>query len=124
MQKRGLTSTSVRVDRRTLKTKIATSSKQKEIIMGKKKEAKKSAEVRFQEFLASKGVNASNEKAVKKAKKIFDEIEERTGKIANHEAAISDLNKSIDKKTRERAGYQAKVLNHQQKIAKLSEQKI
>ena len=78
----------------------------------------------FEAFLAERGISATDEKRVKKAKKIFEEIAERTTKANDHTKALAELNKKSDKIVRETASVKLKIEKHTAKIQSLSTQKI
>lgn len=84
----------------------------------------KTAKPSFESFLSERGISATDEKRVKKAKKIFAEIVERTAKAKDHTVALAELNKKSDKIVRETASVKLKIEKQNSKIVSLTSQKI
>jgi hypothetical protein len=61
--------------------------------MGKK--AEKASEQAFAKFIAERGVMPLNEKGMKKAKKIYDEIKDRNEKLSAHVKALDKLKREV-----------------------------
>ncbi|MFA5379387.1 MAG: hypothetical protein WC455_26760 [Dehalococcoidia bacterium] len=81
------------------------------------KKSEKKAELEFAKFVAERGIMPHEEKRVKKAKKIYNEIKEREAKLAEHV-------KALDKIKREVASLELKRNKQIAKIASLQSAKV